>query len=120
MKDRNSATPELRSRFRLFALHERILAQNPDGKLIDIGAITKEAEGHVARLDVGEISTAPQHSPRDALASLSALLSFDYLDGLFTSIAPTEPHALLDECPSVQFMLDEPLPLDDPRRDAAR
>jgi hypothetical protein len=110
MIDENSTMRGLQSPFSLFALRDRILAQNPDGKLIDIGALTTHEDGYAARLDVGGISIPAQRSAQEALAALGPLLSFDYLDGLFTSVAPAEPHTPLAGCPSMRLTFDEPLP----------
>lgn len=96
--------------FRLFAVEQRVLAQNVDGKVIDIGAIASKDGEYCASLDVGEISVEPKRSPELALKALVEELSFDYLDGLFTSEGETEVSGRLQDYPNVEFALDEPLP----------
>jgi hypothetical protein len=110
MTDRNAVTHSLRRPFRLFALDDRVLAQNTDGKLIGIGALTRDSDRCVVRLDVDGITTPPQPDPERALAALKPLLTFEYLDGLFTAVAAEDPHALLEGCPCVVLVLDEPVP----------
>ncbi|MEM5383852.1 hypothetical protein VSR68_09635 [Paraburkholderia phymatum] len=110
MTDRNAVTHSPRRPFRLFALDDRVLAQNADGKLIGIGAMTRDGDRCVVRLDIDGITTPPQPDPESALAALKPLLMFEYLDGLFTAVAAEHPHALLEGCPSVVLVLDEPVP----------
>jgi hypothetical protein len=98
--------------FRLFAVEQRVLAQNVDGKVIDIGAMESKNGQYCARLDVGEFSVEPKRSAELALKALVEELSFDYLDGLFTSERDAEVQGRLQDYPSVEFELDEPLPGD--------
>lgn len=110
MAYRNAAGASLRRKFRVFAFDGRVLAQNADGKLIDIGTVTHEAHGYVARLDVDGTGTKPHARPELALSDLKSSFTFDYLDGLFTAVVDEHPHVLLDSCPSVEFALEEPAP----------
>jgi hypothetical protein len=98
--------------FRLFAVEDRVLAQNVDGKVIDIGGIESKNEQFCARMDSGEIATEPKRSPELALKALIGKLSFDYLDGLFTSEREVEVSGRLQDYPNVEFELDETLPRD--------
>jgi hypothetical protein len=45
-----------------------------------------------------------------ALRAISSQMSFDYLDGLFTSEGPVDFHGDLHALPHVEWRLDEPLP----------
>jgi hypothetical protein len=98
--------------FRLFAVEQRVLAQNVDGKVIDIGAMEAKNGEYCARLDVDEIVTEPKRSAELALKALVDDLTFDYLDGLFTSERSVEVQGRLQDYPNVEFELDETLPRD--------
>jgi hypothetical protein len=98
--------------FRLFAVEQRVLAQNVDGKVIDIGAMESKDGEYCARLDVDEIVTEPKRSAELALKALVDDLTFDYLDGLFTSERDAEVQGRLQDYPNVEFELDETLPRD--------
>jgi hypothetical protein len=98
--------------FRLFAVEQRVLAQNVDGKVIDIGAMESKNGEFCARLDVDEIAVEPKRSAELALKALVDKLSFDYLDGLFTSERAAEVSGRLQDYPNVEFELDETLPRD--------
>lgn len=98
--------------FRLFAVEQRVLAQNVDGKVIDIGAMDSSGGQFCARLDVDDIAVEPKRSPELALKALVDKLTFDYLDGLFTSEGEAEVAGRLQDFPSVEFELDETLPRD--------
>ena len=110
MADEPDTPAALERPFRLIVADRRVLAQNPAGKLIDIGEIAHEPQGYAIRLDVDAIATAPEPDPQRALAALRPKLSFDYLDGLFTSMADAHVDGLLDACPQLRFTLDEPIP----------
>lgn len=113
MADEPSSSPALERPFRLIVADRRVLAQNPAGKLIDIGEIVHEPkQGYTIRLDVDAIHTEPEPDAQRALAALRPKLSFDYLDGLFTSMADAHVDGLLDACPQLGFTLDEPIPRD--------
>ncbi|WP_250451601.1 hypothetical protein [Caballeronia sp. ATUFL_M2_KS44] len=98
--------------FRLFAVEQRVLAQNVDGKVIDIGAMDSSGGQFCARLDVDDVAVEPKRSPELALKALVDKLTFDYLDGLFTSEGEAEVAGRLQDFPSVEFELDETLPRD--------
>ncbi|KMQ80717.1 hypothetical protein BPMI_04314 [Candidatus Burkholderia pumila] len=98
--------------FRLFAVEQRVLAQNVDGKVIDIGAMEAKNGEYCARLDVDEIVTKPKRSAELALKALADDLTFDYLDGLFTSERDVKMSGRLQDYPNVEFELDETLPRD--------
>jgi hypothetical protein len=93
--------------FRLFAVEERVLAQNVDGKVIDIGAISSKNGQFSACMDSGEIATEPKRSAELALKALAGKLPLDYLDGLFTSGHEAEVSGRLQDYPSVEFEPDE-------------
>ncbi|WP_244815958.1 hypothetical protein [Caballeronia sp. Lep1P3] len=111
-QDSSGDTPGLERPFRLFAVEERVLAQNVDGKVIDIGAMESKGGEFCARLDVDDIAVEPKRSPELALKALVDKLTFDYLDGLFTSEGEAEVNGRLQDFPSVEFELEEKLPRD--------
>ncbi|KMY85431.1 hypothetical protein BUMB_04322 [Candidatus Paraburkholderia calva] len=87
-----------------------MLAQNVDGKVIDIGAMETRDGEYRARLDVGEYyEIEPKRSAELALKALGERMSFDYLDGLFTSERATEVKGRLQGYPAIEFELDETL-----------
>jgi hypothetical protein len=95
----------------VFAHDGRVLAQNAAGKLIDIGALDRAASAaYTVRLDVDGIETGPHPDEEAALRALVPLLSFDYLDALFTSEADARFDGLLDDLPHVVFTLPETMP----------
>ncbi|MDR5878118.1 hypothetical protein [Caballeronia sp. LZ032] len=96
--------------FRLFAVEQRVLAQNVDGKVIDIGAMEAKNGAFRARTDSGDIVTEPKRSAELALKALVEHLSFDFLDGLFTSERETEVSGRLQDYPGIEFELDETFP----------
>jgi hypothetical protein len=98
--------------FRLFAVEQRVLAQNVDGKVIDIGGMESKNGQFCACMDSGDVATDPKRSPELALKALVGKLSFDYLDGLFTAEREAEVSGRLQDYPSVEFELDETLPRD--------
>lgn len=105
-----AASAALQATFRLFAHGDRVLAQNIDGKLIDLGALETKGDRHAVRLDVDPLDLQPSHSVEAALRAVASQLTFDYLDGLFTSERPVEFHGQLNALPHVEWRLDEPLP----------
>ncbi|SAK75688.1 hypothetical protein AWB82_04829 [Caballeronia glebae] len=112
-KESNSESrASLERPFRLFAVEQRVLAQNVDGKVIDIGAMDSKNGQFRACMDSGEIATEPKRSAELALKALVGKLSFDYLDGLFTSEREAEVSGRLQDYPGVEFELDETLPRD--------
>lgn len=97
--------------FRLFAADTRVLAQNAVGKLIDIGEIACQADGTCQiRLDVDAVDSGPQQDAQAAIRALVPLLTYDYLDGLFTSEGEAKFEGLLDALPHIEFTLPEPVP----------
>lgn len=107
-RDGNPESPaSLERPFRLFAVEQRVLAQNVDGKVIDIGAMDSRNGQFCACMDSGDIATEPKRSAELALKALVGKLSFDYLDGLFTSEREAEVSGRLQDYPSVEFELDE-------------
>ncbi|CAB3640342.1 Rossmann-fold NAD(P)-binding domain-containing protein [Paraburkholderia rhynchosiae] len=105
-----AASAALQAMFKLFAHGDRVLAQNSDGKLIDIGAVETKGDRYAVRLDVDPLDLQPSQSVEAALRAVSSQLTFDYLDGLFTSEGPVEFHGDLHALPHVEWRLDEPLP----------
>jgi|SRR6187402_3360923 hypothetical protein len=107
----DTAPPSLDYTFKLFATDHRVLAQNGDGKLIDIGAIEHRGKtGFVVSLDVDELESKPESNAEKALQSIASQITFDYLDGLFTSEDVTEFHGKLADLPHIELTLDETLP----------
>lgn len=111
MATQRDTTPQFDRPFKLFAAGSRVLAQNPAGKVIDIGAIECGAPTACSiKLDVDAIDSGPQPDAAQALQALIPMLTFDYLDGLFTSEADARFSGLLDDLPHVAFTLPEPAP----------
>lgn len=107
----NPSPPQFDRPFRLFAAGSRVLAQNPAGKVIDIGEIACLADGGCQiKLDVDAVDSGPQRDAEAALRALVQLLTFDYLDGLFTSEGDAKHEGLLDALPHVEFTLPETVP----------
>jgi hypothetical protein len=107
----NSALPQLDRPFRFFADGSRVLAQNAVGKVIDIGEIACLAEGGCQiTLDVDAVDSGPQRDAEAALRALVPLLTFDYLDGLFTSEGDAKHEGLLEDKPHIEFTLPETVP----------
>lgn len=107
----NAAPPQFDRPFRLFAAGSRVLAQNAAGKLIDLGEIVCLVDGGCQiKLDVDGIDSGPQAVADAALRALVPMLTFDYLDGLFTSEADAKFHGLLEPLPHTAFTLPETVP----------
>lgn len=107
----NAALPQFDRPFRLFAADDRVLAQNAAGKVIDIGEISCHPDGACRiALDVDALDSGPQRDARAALEALVPLLTYDYLDGLFTSEADAKFEGLLDTLPHLEFTLAETVP----------
>jgi len=103
--------PQFDRPFRLFASRSRVLAQNAAGKLIDIGAIDCLKNGGCQiKLDVDGIDSGPQADTPAALRAIVPMLTYDYLDGLFTSEADAPFDGLIDSMPHIAFTLPETLP----------
>lgn len=62
------------------------------------------------KLDVDGIDSGPQADADAALRALVPMLTFDYLDGLFTSEADAKFHGLLEPLPHTAFTLPETVP----------
>jgi hypothetical protein len=109
--DSATSLPQFDRPFRLFAAGSRVLAQNAAGKLIDIGEIACLLDGACQiKLDVDAIDSGPQADAAEALRALVPMLTFDYLDGLFTSEGDASFDGALDTLPHVSFTLAETLP----------
>ncbi len=107
----NSSLPQFDRPFRLFAANARVLAQNAAGKVIDIGEIACLADGACqVKLDVDAVDSGPQRDAQAALEALVPTLTYDYLDGLFTSEGDAKFEGLLDALPHVEFTLPETVP----------
>ena len=111
MATQRNTTPQFDRPFRLFAAGSRVLAQNAAGKIIDIGAIEYGARHACSiKLDVDGIETGPQPDATQALGALIPILTFDYLDGLFTSEANARFEGVIEDLPHVSLTLPEPVP----------
>jgi hypothetical protein len=105
----NDANLSLERQFKFFAVKQRVLAQNPDGKLIDIGALEAHDRKYTVVLDVDPLEVKPAPSVQAALKETAARISFDYLDGLFTSEGIADYPGQLQEYPHILFSLEEPV-----------
>ena len=72
--------------FTLYASHGRVYAANAAGKLIDLGAIRKEGNLYVYRLDADGVSGEAGESFARALADIENRVTFLYLDSQFTAL----------------------------------
>ena len=107
----NPSLPQFDRPFRLFAAGSRVLAQNAAGKVIDIGEIACLVDGGCQiKLDVDAVDSGPQRDAQAALRALVQMLTFDYLDGLFTSEGDAKHEGLLEQLPNVQFTRPETIP----------
>jgi hypothetical protein len=107
----DTSLPQFDRPFRLFATDSRVLAQNAAGKIIDIGELACLPDGACRiTLDVDAVDAGPQRNPQAALGALAAVLTFDYLDGLFTSEGEAKFEGLIETLPHIEFTLPETMP----------
>lgn len=73
--------------FTLYAAQGRVYARNVRDKLIDLGALTRQAQGWAYRLDGdGRAGAAGFGDAEQALADIAATVNYFYLDGQFTAL----------------------------------
>jgi hypothetical protein len=72
--------------FTLYASHGRVYAENAVGKLIDLGAVRKEGNLFVYRLDADGVSGEASESFARALSDIENRITFLYMDSQFTAL----------------------------------
>ncbi|WP_428946134.1 hypothetical protein ACQK5W_09365 [Pantoea sp. FN060301] len=94
--------------YHLFYIQDRLLVQNIDGHLVDIGGATEQAGRYQWELD-GNEEQGDSDSVEAMLRDVEQHLSFLFLDGQFTSLEDlSERYAgELESAPSRQIALHE-------------
>jgi hypothetical protein len=95
--------------FTLFAAGGRIYVRNMNQKMIDLGALTREAAGFGYLLDGNQQSGSGFASEEAALRDLAGKLRYLWLDGQFTAVADARDDPAFDIAGATQFdfVLDE-------------
>ncbi len=95
--------------FSLFAANGRLYASNVDQKLIDLGSLTKEADGYAWRLDGNKLGGRGLPDAVAALRDAVKQMSFLYLDGQFTALADVreDDSVHLANAPQLNIVVDE-------------
>lgn len=98
--------------FVLYALRGRVYASNVKQKLIDLGEITRGADGQYSYLLDGDKTTGSGFdTPEAALAHVAAMVSFLFLDGQFTALEDLggADRPDLVGAPQLEVMLEPPV-----------
>lgn len=95
--------------YNLFYLQDRLLVQNIDGHLVDIGGAKEEAGRFHWQLDGNEEQGDQSDSVEAMLRDVEQHLSFLFLDGQFTSLEDLSASYAgeLENAPSRQILLHE-------------
>jgi hypothetical protein len=98
-----------RSAFTFYAANGRVYASNVKQKLIDLGALTQQAEGWCYLLDGNKQTGERLPSPEAALRHIADHVAFLYLDGQFTALADMRgsSEVNLDGAARIDVMIDE-------------
>lgn len=110
MADEQTLRSPVRQPFRLYAAQGRIYARNRTQKVIDLGALTRDADGTFRYLlDGNQQGKGGFRSEDDALRDVGASIRFLWLDGQFTAVADARDDASLnlDGAVHVDIELDE-------------
>ena len=105
----DTRAPDTRSRFTFYAVRDRLLCRNVDGKLIDLGRLARHADGswHYL-LDGNQLAGGGKPSPESAMAEAAERMGFLYLDGQFTAVAEAGIDAQdLASAPAIELQVDE-------------
>jgi hypothetical protein len=97
--------------FVLYALRGRVYASNVKQKLVDLGEITRGADGQYSYLLDGDKTTGSGFdTPEAALAHVAAMVSFLFLDGQFTALEDLggADRPDLVDAPQLEVMLEPP------------
>ncbi|HYD77951.1 hypothetical protein [Ramlibacter sp.] len=108
---RSNDTPSgTRTRYRFYAAGDRLYARNVAGKVVDLGRLTRHADGswHYF-LDGNQLAGGGTPTPETAMVEAARRMGFLYLDGQFTAVedARTYPDLDLDRAPAVEIDVDE-------------
>ena len=100
----------VRQPFRLYAANGRIYARNRTQKVIDLGALARQAGGAFRwELDGNHHAGDGFFTEEEALRDVAASIRFLWLDGQFTAVADArdDPALNLDGAVHVDIELDE-------------
>jgi len=110
MAQSNDRPAGTKTRYRFYAAGDRLYARNVEGKVVDLGRLTRHADGswHYF-LDGNKLAGGGTPTPETAMADAARRMGFLYLDGQFTSVedARTHPDLDLDKAPAVELTMDE-------------
>ena len=108
MAQDTSAHP--RTRFTFYAAQNRLYARNVEGKIVDLGRLTRQPDGswHYL-LDGNQLAGGGTATPESAMADAARRMGFLYLDGQFTAVADARelPQLNLDGAPAIEVTMDE-------------
>lgn len=79
--------------FSLYAANGRLYASNVDQKLVDLGALTHEADGFAWSLDGNKVGRRGLPDAVAAMRDAVQEMTFLYLDGQFTALADVREDA---------------------------
>jgi hypothetical protein len=94
--------------FTLYAANGRVYVSNVAQKLIDLGALTQQADGYCYLLDGNQQTAQGFPSAEAALRHIADNIRFLYLDGQFTALPDLRgtPGVSLDGAARIDVMLD--------------
>ena len=95
--------------YMLFCCQSRLLIQNIDGHVVDIGSVTQQGESVEWQLDGNDEHGDHAESVEEMLRDVEQHLSFLFVDGQFTSLPDVsdEYGDQLESAPSRQIQLHE-------------
>lgn len=98
--------------FTLYAAGGRVYATNVAQKLVDLGALWRDAAGFHYLLDGNKMEGHGLITPEAALREMAQRVSFLYLDGQFTALADLRgtDGVVLDGAARLDITLDELAP----------
>lgn len=93
----------------LFLCEGRVLAQNIDGRIIDLGEATQENGAFARRLDGNDEHGEGLNNAGAVLDDIAGHLTFLFIDGQFTSLPDlSDDYAgKLDDAPAKEIVLSE-------------
>lgn len=89
-------TPQRQQSFTLYAAQGRLYASNTAQKLVDLGALTQEADHWRYLLDGNKLQGSGFFTAQEALRDVAQKIRFLYLDGQFTALADSRDSPGLD------------------------
>ena len=103
-------TARTQTRFTFLAANGRMYVRNEDGKVIDLGKLTRHEDGswHYL-LDGNQLAGGATATPEAAMADAAERMGFLYLDGQFTAVADARESGQLDlaDAPAIELTMDE-------------